>query len=221
MLPESDEEDSISGDESDSDGEAEAVPEGAEIQLDDKTAKKLQGKLNKLDARGGDDDAKDRGVIYLGHIPFGFFEEEMRGFFSQFGQVTRLRLSRSKKTGNSRGYAFIEFADAGVAEVVADTMDKYLLFGRILACRVVPHEELHPQVFKNCEKKFVKMPVKKMARDRHNAPKTAAQQKRQSKTLLSKEKKKRAKLAELGIDYEFPGYAAVTHDAPSKIKFDA
>ena len=42
-----------------------------------------QGKLNKLDARGGDDDAKDRGVIYLGHIPFGFFEEEMRGFFSQ------------------------------------------------------------------------------------------------------------------------------------------
>ena len=48
-------------------------------------------------------DIKDRGTIYLGHIPFGFFEDEMRGFFSQFGTVTRLRLARSKKTGRSKG----------------------------------------------------------------------------------------------------------------------
>ena len=38
-----------------------------------------------------------RGVIYVGHIPHGFFEQEMRGFFSQFGTVTRLRLARSRK----------------------------------------------------------------------------------------------------------------------------
>jgi len=36
-------------------------------------------------------------VIYIGHIPHGFYEEQMRGFFSQFGIVTRVRLSRSKK----------------------------------------------------------------------------------------------------------------------------
>ena len=38
-----------------------------------------------------------KGVIYVGHIPHGFFEQEMRAFFSQFGTVTRLRLARSKK----------------------------------------------------------------------------------------------------------------------------
>lgn len=38
-------------------------------------------------------------VIYLGHIPHGFYEKQMQGFFSQFGEVSRLRLSRSKKTG--------------------------------------------------------------------------------------------------------------------------
>jgi RNA recognition motif-containing protein len=38
-------------------------------------------------------------VIYIGHIPHGFYEEQMRGFFSQFGIVTRVRLSRSKKVG--------------------------------------------------------------------------------------------------------------------------
>jgi nucleolar protein 15 len=41
------------------------------------------------------------GVIYLGRIPHGFYEDEMRGYFSQFGTVTRLRLSRNKKVRNA------------------------------------------------------------------------------------------------------------------------
>jgi nucleolar protein 15 len=35
--------------------------------------------------------------VYLGRIPHGFYEEEIKGYFSQFGEVTRVRLSRSKK----------------------------------------------------------------------------------------------------------------------------
>ena len=41
--------------------------------------------------------AVERGVVYLGRIAHGFYEEEMKGYFSQFGEVTRVRLSRSKK----------------------------------------------------------------------------------------------------------------------------
>ena len=44
----------------------------------------------------GDDDLTP-GVIYLGHIPHGFYEDEIRGFFSQFGTIHKVRLSRSKK----------------------------------------------------------------------------------------------------------------------------
>lgn len=40
---------------------------------------------------------EDRGVIYLGRIPHGFYEDQMRNYFSQFGDITRLRLSRNKK----------------------------------------------------------------------------------------------------------------------------
>jgi len=40
---------------------------------------------------------EERGVVYLGHIPYGFFEDQIKGFFSQFGEVTRLKLARSKK----------------------------------------------------------------------------------------------------------------------------
>jgi RNA recognition motif-containing protein len=41
----------------------------------------------------------DRGVIYLGRVPHGFYEAQMKAYFSQFGDVTRLRLSRNKKVG--------------------------------------------------------------------------------------------------------------------------
>ena len=37
------------------------------------------------------------GVVYVGHIPKNFQEKEMRSFFEQFGDILKLRLSRSKK----------------------------------------------------------------------------------------------------------------------------
>ena len=50
-----------------------------------------------LSSKKEKDSTPDRGVVYLGRIPHGFYEKQMMGFFSQFGTVTRLRLSRNKK----------------------------------------------------------------------------------------------------------------------------
>lgn len=74
------------------------------------------------------------GVVFVGHIPFGFFEKEMGSFFSQFGRIKRMRLSRNKKTGRPKNYAFLEFEHEDVAKIVAETMDKYLMHGRMLTC---------------------------------------------------------------------------------------
>merc|ERR1712131_347619 len=49
------------------------------------------------------------GVVYVSHLPNGLFERELKEYVEQFGKVTRLRLSRSKRTGGSKGYAFVEF----------------------------------------------------------------------------------------------------------------
>ena len=65
----------------------------------------------------GYSDPKNRGSVYISHVPHGFYEKQMRAFFSQFGSVTNLRLGRSKKTGKSRGYAFVEFKFMEVAKV--------------------------------------------------------------------------------------------------------
>lgn len=42
------------------------------------------------------------GVVRIGHIPHGFYEEAMNGFFKQFGDVIRVRISRSKKSGRCK-----------------------------------------------------------------------------------------------------------------------
>ena len=78
-------------------------------------AKKKIKQQKKAASRGGQDEKdeegqgsretlpppRERGVIYLGHIPYGFFEEEMRSYFSQFGTVARLKLYRSRKASSS------------------------------------------------------------------------------------------------------------------------
>lgn len=39
------------------------------------------------------------------------------------------------KTGGSKGYAFIEFEDRDVASIVAETMNNYLMFDKLLKCK--------------------------------------------------------------------------------------
>lgn len=60
------------------------------------------------------------------------------GFFSQFGKVTKVRVSRNKKTGKAKHYAFLEFQLADVAAIAAEAMDGYMMFTQKLVVRVVP-----------------------------------------------------------------------------------
>jgi nucleolar protein 15 len=153
-------------------------------------------------------------VVYLGHVPHGFYEEQMMGFFSQFGDVQRVRLSRSKKTGRSRGFAFIEFDTKKNAATAAQVMDNYPLFGRTMVSRIVDKEHLHADLFKGANNPFQKIEWRKMAQEKHNGPKTAEQQTGRVTRLLAKEAKKRKALEALGIDYDFAGYSSVA-GAPS------
>ena len=146
-------------------------------------------------------------VVYLGHVPHGFYEDQMRSFFTQFGAVRRLRLSRNKKTGRSKHYAFVEFEERAVAKIVAATMDGYFLAGRKMVAHVVKKANVHPRMFDGANRKFRPIPWRLIAKQRHNAPRSDEQQAKRVARLTAKEKKKRAKLKALGVDYEFRGYA--------------
>jgi nucleolar protein 15 len=159
-------------------------------------------------------------VIYLGRIPHGFYEKEMNGFFKQFGRVVRLRLSRNKRSGKSKHYAFIQFEEAEVAEIVANTMNGYRLFDHTLSCHVIPSEAIHERMFVGANKKFKPLPWQSIARRQHNAEKTYEQAVTRNQRLVKNEKKKRKILQELGIDYEFSGYAACMPPRTKHIMFE-
>lgn len=74
-----------------------------------------------------------------------------------------------KQTGASKHYAFIEFAHSGVADIVAETMNNYLLTGHILQCRVIPAEEVHPKLWIGANRKFRPIPKGRVERLKHNA----------------------------------------------------
>ncbi|KAJ4294542.1 nucleolar protein [Kalmusia sp. IMI 367209] len=152
------------------------------------------------------------GVIYLGRIPHGFFESQMKKYFSQFGTVNRLRLSRNKKTGASKHYAFIEFANAEVAEIVAKTMHNYLMFGHILQCRTIPPEQVHPELFKGANERFKVDPRNKKA----GAAMARGAQRDVWEKRIQSENKRRAGKAK-GLQEEF-GY---TLEAPAMKSVDS
>ncbi|XP_037573939.1 MKI67 FHA domain-interacting nucleolar phosphoprotein-like [Dermacentor silvarum] len=166
-------------------------------------AKKKVISKKKEHGKPGQEQQKEqrRGVIYIKHIPHGFYEEEMKKYFSQFGTVTNLRLSRSGKTGGSRGYAFIEFLSEDVAKIVADTMDGYLFFNKIMKCSVVPREHVHEGLFRHFRYPF---PLRKeVVRTVHNRRRTTESEKRSAHRRLATLERTRAQLRKMGVRCDF------------------
>lgn len=134
----------------------------------------------------------EKKTIYLGRIPHGFYENEMRSYFSQFGTVLKVHIPRNKKTGRFKHYAFIEFQEESVAKIAQETMNNYLLMNHQLVCKMAESVEGSTKKFKFIN--WVKLEQKKRS--------TSSLDKRIERISLKK-KEKVEKLKELGIDYSF------------------
>lgn len=152
----------------------------------------------------------ERGVVYLKHIPHGFFEEQILKYFGQFGRVTAHNLPRAK-TGRPKGYAFIEFEHPEVAKIAADTMNNYLMYDRMLKAEYIPPENQKPHKFALAKRdKARKTTLKDLAdnaRRIDKANKNRILTKEQESDYVNRQKEKiakiRRKLKWLGIDYDF------------------
>ena len=141
-------------------------------------------------------------VIYVGHLPHGFYEKELQGFFSQFGTVSRVKVSRSKKTGASKHYAFVEFEHGGIADIAASAMHGYLLFERLLEVRALAPSEVHPDTFKGADKKFRAIPWSTVAAKRQNRERTEQQEADRRKRYEQRNKRRMDSISAAGISYE-------------------
>ncbi|KAI0391017.1 RNA-binding domain-containing protein [Xylariaceae sp. FL0594] len=187
------------------DSDAEKEDEEGDDVSDDEDGKDLElPKVPEKTTKPSESSESEPGVVYIGRIPRGFYEHQMREYFSQFGQVNRLRMSRNKATGRSKHFAFIEFAEHGVAEIVAKTMDNYLLAGHILKVKMVPKSQIHEKLWIGANKRFKKVPWNKMAGNRLKKPLTESGWTARISKEEQKRKERAKKLSELGYEFEAP-----------------
>lgn len=167
-----------------------------------KVLRDLKKRRGKRSAQGVD--LATNGVVYVGHVPHGFYEEEMDSYFAQYGTVLDVRVSRSQKTGRSRGYAFVRFEDKDVARIAAASMDGYLMHGSRMVAHVVPDEKVHADMFKPAiipRKLNASVIARKEAVQKSRNPLTIA---KHSKSIQKNATRKKAQLAKMQIEYAFP-----------------
>ncbi|KAH9255722.1 hypothetical protein BASA81_006116 [Batrachochytrium salamandrivorans] len=150
-------------------------------------------------------------VLYLGHIPEGFYENEMKKFLNQFGKLANVRVSRSTRTGKSRGYGFLQFFSPEVTAIVQKTLHGYILMGRSLVCQPVLEEHVYDKMFAGGLSAYTKHPhinTKVGARKRNIEAQIARVETPESiakrvKRLQDVDAARQAKLLAKGIKYEY------------------
>ena len=178
--------------------------------------KEQQNEIENLDEIMNKNSNLNTGVIYIGHLPWGFEENALKKYFNQFGEITRLIVPRSKKSGRTHGYAFIEFKNYEVAEIAANTMNNYLLFDRILKCNIIEEKSKYDRIFRKWKKKFEFENKYKKYIENQNKKKSNEEIKNQIQLLLEREENKREKLKDLKINYNFDGYKKIVEDFKKK-----
>ena len=51
--------------------------------------------------------------IYVGNLAFTATAEDLREWFSAYGEVTKAQITTDRETGRSRGFGFVEMASGG------------------------------------------------------------------------------------------------------------
>jgi RNA recognition motif-containing protein len=70
--------------------------------------------------------------IYVSNLGFNVQDEDLRGFFSPYGEVTSAKIITDKFTGKSRGFGFVEMANNAEAEKAIAELDNGTVEGRTI-----------------------------------------------------------------------------------------
>jgi nucleolar protein 15 len=85
-------------------------------------------------------------------------------------------------------------------------MNNYILFDKILKCSLVEDTSKYDLIFKRWKRKFKFFDKYQNYVQEKNKIKPKEEIKQNIQMMLEKEELKRKKLADLGLDYEFPGF---------------
>ena len=70
--------------------------------------------------------------IYVGNLSFKIRNDELKQFFSEFGEITEAVVITDRHSGRSKGLGFVTFADAESAQKAISAMNGKEVEGRAL-----------------------------------------------------------------------------------------
>ncbi len=80
--------------------------------------------------------------IYVSNLSYNVVDEDLRGFFEEYGEVSSARVITDKFTSRSRGFGFVEMPNDEEARKAISELDKGVVEGRaITVTEAKPREE--------------------------------------------------------------------------------
>ncbi|MBB1283511.1 RNA-binding protein [Flavisolibacter sp. BT320] len=70
--------------------------------------------------------------IYVSNLSFNVQDEDLREFFTPYGEVTSSKIINDKETGRSRGFGFVEMSDDEASKKAIAELDGAEVEGRTI-----------------------------------------------------------------------------------------
>jgi RNA recognition motif-containing protein len=83
--------------------------------------------------------------IYVSNLGFNVQDEDLRGFFTPYGEVTSAKIITDRETGKSRGFGFVEMSDDAAAKKAIAELDGGDVEGRAIKVMEARPKEDRPR----------------------------------------------------------------------------
>ena len=82
--------------------------------------------------------------IYVSNLSFNVQDEDLREFFTPYGEVTSAKIISDRETGRSRGFGFVEMSDDVAAKKAIAELDQASVEGRTVKVTEAKPKEDRP-----------------------------------------------------------------------------
>jgi RNA recognition motif-containing protein len=107
--------------------------------------------------------------VFIGNLPYDASEEELTNIMREAGAVVSVRIVYDKETGQARGFAYCEYANAGSTFIARHNLNGRAFNGRVLRVTEIGED--------------VQEAITKRARDDDPAPEPPAKKRRLTRIL--------------------------------------
>lgn len=82
--------------------------------------------------------------IYVSNLSFNVQDEDLREFFTEYGEVSSAKVITDKFTNKSRGFGFVEMPDDAAAQKAINELDQATVEGRTIRVTEAKPKEDRP-----------------------------------------------------------------------------